>query len=483
MKINAPLNLAGNQLSAFRVQNANIAGGGDKLPAMESSFAYDNAYMTMYIGVKDSKKNDVWTAILTASNIEQYIYDYALHKKNDVVGIETQGMAGKLELAVVKKSGEKVYGYIKEASDTECGLMSPEAYRALGVIDNTNSIVQKNYMNWNEAWSWGNHAEMGYTKTFNAISSVKSISNDRIFMSLSEAQRVAGEKQLNAYGLVLNETTLTLYAVYTTATAGAAPKAYYLRVWESTAEFESAHDIHNEGSILFVKSSATIYKMVRGTWMLVFESASKTEADILDRISGIESALGINGDIAGNIDNYIEVLKFLEGVSANDTFTATVAAINARISSNEDDIAARVPYSKLKLNGGTTDEYNIYAPTTSGSYKDSVIVNSRGVPGFMKTRMVAEAAYGMDDNISDNGEWKILVFDSSSPADSLAFPYDVCVKIYEIEGVTHREILADVEIVTETDKGQANPATRVYVKIKFYGNIYEGTAFKAVIIC
>ena len=482
MKINAPLNLAGNQLSSFKVQNANIAGGGDKLPVMVSSFAYDSAFRTMYVGTKDSNDNDIWSALLTPGNLAQYIDGIAVPANKQITGASVLATNVNSSLIFCNSTGTTLFKVdLPVATGVRVGLMSTDQHMQLSAAYGIATGISQNITKWNAAYGWGNHATVGYACAYKVEEVVDAVPSGRIYANIASAQNANPGFTLKAKGLVFNKTTTTLYALYE-INATPFPLPCFIQVWAATDLFAASVDVIKNGNIIFCKGEGTIYKRENNAWVLVYESETKTDTELANRVSNIENVLGIDGEIAGNIDKYIEVLKFLEGVSANDTFTATIAAINERLDGVEEEAKKHVLYTSLKLNGSTRDDYNIFAPTSMGNARESVVVASDGTPSFRKTRMYAEAMYGVDEQIDENGEWKIQIFDSTDPANSLAFPYEVCVKIYENDGQTLREILADVEIVTETDRGQADAATRAYVKIQFYG-LEEGTSVKAVIIC
>lgn len=420
MKINAPLNLLGNELTNFIVHNGDTSSEG--LPAKAGRLVYDPANTSLYFGYNKGSEGDVWSRLVDVAHLSQSMSDDAVYnwaKKvsestvnvdensykldyNTVVQLLQQasdahtwgdhkergyakamkltiddnipsdliftgipssgypklgiGIDGKRKIAVVAveaKNNIRYYTEWKAFSIGDESFPSSDEIRATSIITfDTNAIACKKagedmfavvpiYANYFEnlirngvdQWefasrinaiptiqSWGNHADEGYAKAFQA-EIVEKYTEIQLHMS-------NGEPDTNNYyfaGVYFNN-DVGLWAKFIAKGMESIPESQrdykYFKTWSKGDTYLGSSDYNKDGVLVFVNGN--VYKYESGKWNLYLAGASQ---DVITKIDAIKDALGLEGSDDKDSDpdkNFIDTWNEMKSFFANVTNEKTL---------------------------------------------------------------------------------------------------------------------------------------------------------------
>lgn len=327
MKLYNVLDMTGNQIQNFLVENGSVSGQ-NPLTAQTGRLAYNIGDRSLYFGYDNStngNSGDIrWSRLVDAAHIGDYIGQYAILKEEDVVDTKANyDKSGMVEIAFLRSTGSaKFYAAIREVTDYSWGLMSPKMLQDLSHISYMEFDIQAlqkdvmNKYNWDAAYGWGNHADAGYTKVYKIDKAVEADGRPvygNTYNDLLDLQQSTGKNDWVQHEVVFDTATLSLLCEYTRLEGDDTVSAY-VKAWNGFNTINDAYFYEVNGNLLFVKGNASVYKYENSRWVLYLSGASQ---DVIQKIDAIKNALGIGDDYQDPTPDIIDTWNEMKAYFAN----------------------------------------------------------------------------------------------------------------------------------------------------------------------
>lgn len=476
MKINAPLDLALNELSNFIVHNGDTSNL--NLTIKAGRLVYDTTNCCLFLGV-DNNGTKKWTRLLDADNSIDFS---AYAKKDQVINLVTNATSDDGFVYALTNNGTKTlatinipyaYANIRAYVDRP---MEVQAFPGLMNATDYESFVRMriDYSSLSQMKTWGNHNDEGYAKMFrvekmpetqikspdNAPSSVtfKHIYFDpsgdgKLYMSYMDLNNWNPDKPIQSVN-------------------GVDGKLLF-ESWEAASD-----GVNGMASIDYTKKGVcicvggNIYKYNGLRWELIYEGAT---GDVESRLAAVEEKLNVDkGAVKEALDTWDEIINFLDGIDPTEsglaewmeTTTSNINGLNIwknTVSSSIDDISK-------KINN----------PSTNGSAGDVLVKGAENnTTKWAKKKIVRYGVVNMTmsgaDTINKDESWDISIADLETE--------DVTISLYKTDddGNSYELVLADISVRKKTVNNPDGSSTEGwYVSVKF-GNAAVRERYKVVI--
>ena len=436
MKLYTVLDMTGNQIHDFLVENGSVSGL-NPLTAQTGRLAYNIGDRSLYYGYDnstDGNSGDIrWSRLVDAAHIGDYISQYAVSKTEEVVETQTYYKGGFPEIGFLRSNGSVKYrARIEEASNEKWGLMSPKMVGKLLLIDslesNINDVERElaNRPNWDSAYSWGNHADAGYAKAFK-VDAIYDPSLAPTFADRASLVSASGKSDWVQSELAFDVAHNMLLCKCTRTESG---KTYdgYIRSWSAANNIEVPSYYTKQGTLLFVNGNSSVYKYDNGAWSLYF---SATSGDVADRVKTLEDLLNVGDNLATTIDTWNDLTKFLGGIEPSDNGLYTWMT-NTESSINDINQALDDKADKSEV---------IMKPTEVGNDDDVLTLQSNGSAKWSTRKIVRHLGNIIEEREDlHSNDWYIDITSLGTT--------DVSVSLYLDSNVrgTWEQFIADVSV-------------------------------------
>lgn len=322
MKMLSMLDMSGNQIKNFLVHNGD-ATSNSKLTAWPGRLVYDTTERSLYYGYDNASTNQTeWSRLIDEAHIGSYINQYAIPANKEVKSVTVSESQSAKTYKFNNSLGATQYSFtIPNATGVSSGLLSATGFLNLTSVY---QLVSGSSSNWTTAYSWGNHAEAGYSKAYKidkAVEASEKPLGGNTYENISSLIQSTGFNDWTQNEVVFDTIGLRLLCEYTRTYGGETQRAY-VKSWNSYNTIKPASYYKSNETLLFVKGNATVYKRENNAWVLYFSGASQ---DVIEKIDDIRDALGIDEEAGGIINTWNEVKEFFKNIDNQEDLLSVLA--------------------------------------------------------------------------------------------------------------------------------------------------------------